>query len=142
MIDYVFAVAVGMLAAAAAGYAYRAARAAEEVLRKIREWEEAWRQYYAAAHQTLQQRENSISREEPEVEILPDVESKKAEAPVGEDYVAQLMRRVACAGELMKARGGCAPLEEVISKCGIPKHQLRALFNVRDSYHEVCLRSA
>jgi len=147
MIDYVFALVVGLLAAAAAGYAYRAAKSAEELLKKIREWEAAWVAYYYNGHesvqQTPQQREISISREEPEVEILPDEpKSQRAEAPAGEDYVAQLMRKVACAGEVMKSMGGCAPVDEVINKCGIPKHQLRALFNLKDAKNEVCLRTA
>jgi len=137
MIDYVFAVIVGILAAAATGYAYRAAKAAEEVVKKIREWEEAWRQYYYAAWPESQsQKESSISREEPKVEILPSEEEKE------EDYVSQLMKRVSCAGELIKSMGGCAPIDEVIDKCGIPKHQLRALFNLKDNKNEVCLRGA
>jgi len=134
MIDYVFAVIVGILAAAATGYAYRAAKAAEEVVKKIREWEEAWRQYYYAAWPESQsQKESSISREEPEVEILPGEEEK-------EDYMAQLLRRISCAAEFMKQRGGCAPVDEVMRECGIPKHQLRALFNLKDTKNEVCLR--
>jgi len=141
MIDYVFAVVVGLLAAAATGYAYRAAKAAEEVVKKIREWEEAWRQYYAVyavevqRPESSQKVEKSISQREPEVEILHDEEEK-------EDYVTQLLKRVSCAAELMKQRGGCAPVDEVMHECGIPKHQLRALFNLKDAKNEVCLRGA
>jgi len=134
MIDYVFALVVGLLAAAAAGYAYRAAKSAEELLKKIKEWEEAWSAYYAAMQSGAQQ-----AAEAAEASATKEVE--KAEAAEGEDYVSQLMKKISCAGELMKSRGGCAPIDEVMSKCGLAKLALRSLFNIKENKGEVCLRT-
>jgi len=117
MIDYVFAVVVGVLGALAAGYAYRAARAVEELVKKLASWEEAWRQYYSQ----------------------PREPSGAASPAVSVDYVAEVLKKVSCAGELMRARGGCAPVDEVSQQCGVAKRVLYVLFAVRGD--SVCLRT-
>jgi len=138
MIDYVFAVVVGLLAAAALGYAYRAAHAAEDVLKRLIAWEEAWRQYYAQYSMPAESqkvRESSISPPAKKPENLPAVGE-------GGDYIEELLKKIACAGELMKSYGGCAPIDEVMSKCGLAKLALRSLFNIKENKGEVCLRGA
>jgi len=139
MIDYVFAVVVGVLSAAAVGYAYRAARAAEEVLRKLETWESAWRRH------TVTEEEEWEEEEEGGGEGWGEEERPRAKRVQrgggGEDYVAQVVKRVECAGELMKARGGCAPVQEVVEKCGVNKRTLDALFKLREKEGVACLRT-
>jgi len=134
MIDYVFAFAVGLLAAAAAGYAYRAAKSAEWIAKKLKEWEDAWSAYYASLQSGARQTGESVESSIPE-------EPKKVENGSGGDYVSQIMKKISCAGELMRARGGCAPIDEVINTCGLAKLALRSLFNVKENKGEVCLRT-
>jgi len=171
MIDYIVTVVVGVLGALAVGYAYRAARAAEEVLKKLEAWEAAWRQYYTqapveeAVEESPKVREVRKSSVSQKVENPPAVEEKreaveekpaafqrveaksmaqevqKVENPAGGDYVAELLKKITCAGELMKSMGGCAPIEEVKAKCGLGKIALRELFKLRESTGEVCLKT-
>jgi len=150
MIDYVFAVVVGVLSAAAVGYAYRAARSAEEVLRRLETWESAWRQHYAAQRGWAPPRdteEEGVVEEggEEGAEGQPPRATPRARgsssAQGGGDYVAVIIKKVECAGELMKTYGGCAPIEEVREKCGLGRAAMREFFMVKQSTGEVCLKA-
>ena len=164
MIDYVFAVVVGVLSAAAVGYAYRAARSAEEVLRKLETWESAWRRHYAApggwARGTEEEGAGEGGEEGAEgqppsgagnASPRPAHRQPNSATPRGNssaqgggelDYVAVIVKKVECAGELMKTYGGCAPIEEVREKCGLGRAAMREFFMVKQSTGEVCLKAA
>jgi len=165
VIDYVFAVVVGVLSAAAVGYAYRAARSAEEVLRKLETWESAWRRHYAAPggwargtgeEEVVEEGGEEGAEGQPPSDTgdafprpahrLPSSAAPRGNSPArggGElDYVAVIIKKVECAGELMKTYGGCAPIEEVREKCGLGRAAMREFFTVKQSTGEVCLKAA
>jgi len=136
MIDYVFAVVVGALSAAAAGYAYRAAKASERLVEMLQ-----YLYYYGQQQQQAQHKPERVEPaqpQEPETPRRAEEEGVLARVALGDDYISSVTQKIVCVAELLKGRGGCAPLQEV-DKCGLARHIVRAVFKVADG--EVCLKT-